>query len=109
RSDGPRRRARVVEPPGVGALAVGPRRRTLGTSLRSALGRPEPAGRHVPFAPGSKRVLEGSLRIAVGRGDRHIAAPHLLLALLSRPGTVCEVLADHGVTYEAAESGLTGP
>lgn len=45
----------------------------------------------------------------MGRGDRHIAAPHLILALLSRPGAVCEVLADHGVTYEAAASGLTGP
>ncbi|MFD6940656.1 Clp protease N-terminal domain-containing protein [Streptomyces goshikiensis] len=102
--------SRVEETHGEGALAAAaPRRRTLGTSLRSALGRPQPAGRHVPFAPGSKRVLERSLRIAVGRGDRHIAAPHLLLALLSRPGTVSEVLADHGATYEAAESGLTGP
>ncbi|MFD3555277.1 Clp protease N-terminal domain-containing protein [Streptomyces goshikiensis] len=86
--------SRVEETHGEGALAAAtPRRRTLG-------------GRHVPFAPGSKRVLEQSLRIAVGRGDRHIAAPHLLLALLSRPGTVSEVLADHGVTYAAAESGL---
>ncbi|MFD9420497.1 Clp protease N-terminal domain-containing protein [Streptomyces goshikiensis] len=100
--------SRVEETHGEGALAAAaPRRRTLGTSLRSALGRPEPAGgRHVPFAPGSKRVLEQSLRIAVGRGDRHIAALHLLLALLSRPGTVSEVLADHGVTYAGAESGL---
>ncbi|MFE2481488.1 Clp protease N-terminal domain-containing protein [Streptomyces sp. NPDC059389] len=98
--------SRVEEAHGEGVLAAAaPPRRTLGSSLRSALGRPEPAGRHVPFAQGTKKVLEQSLRIALGRHDRHIATLHLLLALLSRPGTAAEVLADHGVTYEAAEAG----
>lgn len=51
-------------------------------------------------------MLEQSLRIALGRHDDHIGTLHLLLALLSRPGTVSEVLADHGITYAAAETGL---
>ncbi|MFB6811899.1 Clp protease N-terminal domain-containing protein [Streptomyces sp. NPDC056387] len=100
--------SRVEETHGEGALAAAaPRRRTLGSSLRSALGRPEPESRHVPFAQGAKKTLEKSLRVALGRGDRHISTLHLLLALLSRPGTAAEVLADHGVTYAAAETGLT--
>ncbi|MFE6841179.1 Clp protease N-terminal domain-containing protein [Streptomyces sp. NPDC057686] len=99
--------SRVEEAHGEGVLASAvPRRRTLGSSLRSALGRPEPEGRHVPFTQGAKKILEQSLRIALGRHDRHIATLHLLLALISRPGTAAEVLADHGVTYAAAEAGL---
>ncbi|MFB7464456.1 Clp protease N-terminal domain-containing protein [Streptomyces sp. NPDC056224] len=99
--------SRVEETHGEGALSpAAPRRRTLGASLRSALGRPEPDDRHVPFTRGSKKVLEQSLRIALGRKDRHIGTLHLLLALLSRPGTVCEVLTDHGITYGTAETGL---
>ncbi|UUU40038.1 Clp protease N-terminal domain-containing protein [Streptomyces sp. NBC_00162] len=83
--------SRVEEAHGEGALSpAAPRRRT----------------RHVPFTQGAKKVLEQSLRIALGRKDRRIAAPHLLLALLSRPGTVAEVLTDHGVTYATAETGL---
>ncbi|MFJ9337842.1 Clp protease N-terminal domain-containing protein [Streptomyces sp. NPDC101733] len=99
--------SRFEETHGVGALSSPtPRRRTLATSLRSALGRPEPGQRHVPFTQGSKKALEQSLRIALGRKDRHIGTLHLLLALLSRPGTVAEVLADHGVTYATAENRL---
>lgn len=99
--------SRVEETHGEGALSsAAPRRRTLGASLRSALGRPEPDSGHVPLTQGAKKVLEQSLRIALGRKDRHIGTLHLLLALLSRPGTPSEVLADHGVTYAGAESGL---
>ncbi|MFF4317668.1 Clp protease N-terminal domain-containing protein [Streptomyces sp. NPDC001568] len=99
--------ARFEETHGAGALSSpAPRRRTLGSSLRSALGRPDPDRRHVPFTQGAKKALEQSLRIALGRKDRHIGTLHLLLALLSRPGTVAEVLADHGVTYATAERGL---
>ncbi|MFD7560957.1 Clp protease N-terminal domain-containing protein [Streptomyces sp. NPDC059835] len=99
--------SRVEETHGEGALsAPTPRKRTLGSSLRSALGRPEPDGRHVPLTQGAKKTLERSLRIALGRKDRHIGTLHLLLALLSRPGTPSEVLTDHGVTYTTAESTL---
>ncbi|OEJ33690.1 Clp protease N-terminal domain-containing protein [Streptomyces subrutilus] len=103
--------SRVEETHGEGALAApAPRRRTLGGSLRSALGRAEPdartGNRHVPFTEDAKNALEQSLRIALGRKDRHIGTVHLLLALLSRPGTVSEVLTDHGITYDTAESAL---
>ncbi|WP_330298534.1 Clp protease N-terminal domain-containing protein [Streptomyces sp. NBC_00503] len=99
---------RIEETHGEGALAEPqPRRRGgLAASVRSALGRPEPDRRHFPFTQGSKKVLETSLRIALGRKDRHIGTPHLLLALLSRPGPVAEVLADHGVTYATTEANL---
>lgn len=84
---------RVEEAHGEGALAApAPRRRVLGGSAR--------------LTEGAKKVLEQSLRIALGRRDKQIGSLHLLLALLSRPGTVSEVLADHGVTYGTAESGL---
>lgn len=84
--------SRVEETHGEGALSDPvPRRRS---------GRPR-------FTPGAKKVLEQSLRIALGRKDRHISTLHLLLSLLSRPGTPAEVLADHGVTYAGAEAALT--
>ncbi|MGP3688419.1 Clp protease N-terminal domain-containing protein [Streptomyces sp. IBSNAI002] len=102
--------SRIEETHGEGALATpAPRRRTLGASLRSALGRAEPDGggnRHVRFTEDAKKVLEQSLRIALGRKDHHIGAVHLLLALLSRPGTASEVLTDHGITYGTAETVL---
>ncbi|ARE74626.1 Clp protease N-terminal domain-containing protein [Streptomyces sp. NPDC059558] len=103
--------SRIEETHGEGALAApAPRRRTLGSSLRSVLGREEADGRtgnrHVPFTEGAKKVLEQSLRIALGRKDHHIGTLHLLLALLSRPGTVSEVLTDHGITYRTAETTL---
>ncbi|MEU9039741.1 Clp protease N-terminal domain-containing protein [Streptomyces sp. NPDC048352] len=99
--------SRIEESHGAGVLAApAPRRRTLTATLRTALGRPGPDRRHVPLTQGAKKTLEQSLRIALGRGDRHIGTPHLLLALISRPGTVSEVLADHGVTYASAETAL---
>ncbi|MEW2583975.1 Clp protease N-terminal domain-containing protein [Streptomyces virginiae] len=103
--------SRVEEAHGEGALAApAPRRRSLGASLRSALGRTEPGdrggSRHVPFTAGSKKILEQSLRIALGRKDNHIGTLHLLLALLSRPGTPSEILTDHGITYSTAETAL---
>ncbi|MFE2288273.1 Clp protease N-terminal domain-containing protein [Streptomyces sp. NPDC059443] len=82
---------------------------THGEGALSAPPTPTPGkrgGRRTRLTPGSKKVLEMSLRIALGRKDRHIGTPHLLLALLSRPGAVAEVLADHGVTYATAEAGL---
>ncbi|MBL1098230.1 Clp protease N-terminal domain-containing protein [Streptomyces coffeae] len=92
--------ARVEEAHGAGALAAprGPGGRTG----------PRRGGRRVrrPFAPEAKSVLERSLRIALGRGDRHIGDEHLLLALLARPGVAASVLADHEVTYVRVERAL---
>ncbi|QNP61824.1 Clp protease N-terminal domain-containing protein [Streptomyces genisteinicus] len=80
--------ARVEEVHGEGALAA------PAVTRRPRFG-------HLPFTREAKGVLERSLRIAVGRGDRAIGSEHLLLALAARPGVVAEVLADHGVTYDA--------
>ncbi|MEV7542172.1 Clp protease N-terminal domain-containing protein [Streptomyces sp. NPDC089915] len=99
--------SRIEETHGEGALtAPAPRRRGLGASLREVLGRPGPKRRHFPFTQGAKKTLEQALRITLGRKDPSIGTPHLLLALLTRPGTVSEVLADHGVTYARVETAL---
>jgi ATP-dependent Clp protease ATP-binding subunit ClpA len=64
---------------------------------------------HRPFTPGAKTVLENSLRVALGRGDRFIGEEHLLLALTAMPGVVADVLAEHGATYETVRRALYGP
>ncbi|MEU7154053.1 Clp protease N-terminal domain-containing protein [Streptomyces sp. NPDC045470] len=79
---------RVERAHGVGALdsASAPRERR-GRSLRG------------PFRPEAKAVLERSLRVALGRGDKHIGDEHLLLAMVSGPGLAASVLAEHGVEH----------
>ncbi|NEB86610.1 Clp protease N-terminal domain-containing protein [Streptomyces anulatus] len=64
---------------------------------------------HRPFTPGAKTVLENSLRVALGRGDRFIGEEHLLLALTAKPGVVADVLAEHGATYASVLRALYGP
>ncbi|MFE9012617.1 Clp protease N-terminal domain-containing protein [Streptomyces cyaneofuscatus] len=64
---------------------------------------------HRAFTPGAKSILEKSLRVALGRGDRFIGEEHLLLALTSAPGTVADVLAEHGATYATVHRALYGP
>ncbi|GAB3007390.1 Clp protease N-terminal domain-containing protein [Streptomyces pseudoechinosporeus] len=63
---------------------------------------------HRTFTRGAKDTLEKSLRIAVGRRDRHIGDEHILLALTALPGVAAEALADHGVTYETVTRVLYG-
>lgn len=63
---------------------------------------------HRPFAPEAKKVLEQSLKVALGRGDKHIDEEHLLLALTVRPGVVSEVLKDFGAGYGDAERAMFG-
>ncbi|MFD4214932.1 Clp protease N-terminal domain-containing protein, partial [Streptomyces sindenensis] len=63
---------------------------------------------HRPFTPGAKTVLENSLRAALGRGDRFIGEEHLLLALTAKPGSVADVLAEHGATRTAVLRALYG-
>ncbi|MFE6621830.1 Clp protease N-terminal domain-containing protein [Streptomyces sp. NPDC057740] len=87
--------ARVEEVHGVGALSGDPKDKGWWS------GRPS-------FSRGAKDVLERSLRIAVAQRDRHIGDEHILLALVGRPGVAAEVLADHGVTYEAVTRVLYG-
>lgn len=63
---------------------------------------------HRPFTPQAKAILEKSLRVALGRGDRHIGDEHLLLALTAQPGAVADVLTEYGATYTAVERALSG-
>ncbi|POX41146.1 peptidase [Streptomyces sp. Ru73] len=56
-----------------------------------------------PFSREAKGVLERSLRIALGRGEKHIGDEHLLLALTTGAGVATAVLADHGVTRAEVE------
>ncbi|MFF7372782.1 Clp protease N-terminal domain-containing protein [Streptomyces tricolor] len=87
--------ARVEEVHGVGAMSedVGGFKGLTGRGGRRA-------GRRPVFGREAKGVLERSLRVALGRRERHIGDEHLLLALTGAPGVVGEVLADHGVTFE---------
>ncbi|WDG28713.1 Clp protease N-terminal domain-containing protein [Streptomyces sp. CA-278952] len=64
---------------------------------------------HRPFTSGAKTVLENSLRVALGRGDRFIGEEHLLLALTAKPGVVADVLAEHGATHATVQRALYGP
>ncbi|MEU4179052.1 Clp protease N-terminal domain-containing protein [Streptomyces sp. NPDC026589] len=64
---------------------------------------------HRPFTSEAKTVLENSLRVALGRGDRFIGQEHLLLALTAKPGVVADVLAEHGATYATVRRALYGP
>ncbi|MET8974440.1 Clp protease N-terminal domain-containing protein [Streptomyces sp. NPDC004539] len=87
--------ARVEEAHGVGALSGG------GKGWGSWSGRR-------PFGRDAKTALERSLRIAVALRERHIGDEHILLAVTVLPGVPGEVLADHGVTYEAVRGVLYG-
>jgi ATP-dependent Clp protease ATP-binding subunit ClpA len=87
--------ARVEEVHGVGAMS-GERKDRGWRSGRRTFGR------------GAKEILEKALRVAVARRDRHVGDEHFLLALTARPGVPAEVLADHGVTYEAVVRVLDG-
>ncbi|MFH8751342.1 Clp protease N-terminal domain-containing protein [Streptomyces rimosus] len=70
-------------------------------ALATASGRPARRGRSLrsPFGEEAKSVLERSLRVALGRGDKYIGDEHLLLALVAKPGLAASVLAEHGVTH----------
>lgn len=87
--------ARVEDAHGEGALAGDRRSRRWWSG-------------HRPFTAGAKSVIEQSLRVALGRGDRFIGEEHLLLALTARPGVVADVLAEHGATYATVERALYG-
>nr|WTB33617.1 peptidase [Streptomyces sp. NBC_00830] len=87
--------ARIEGAHGEGALA-GDRKDRRGRSGRS------------PFNRGAKTVLEKSLRIALGRGDRFIGEEHILLAFTVIPGVVADVLAEHGATHETVTRALYG-
>ncbi|MFF1421412.1 Clp protease N-terminal domain-containing protein [Streptomyces sp. NPDC058280] len=87
--------SKVEEAHGEGAMRVGAKPKRWWPGRRG-------------FTPAAKGALEKSLRIAVGRGDRHIGDEHILLALTACPGVVAEVLADHGATYATVSRAMFG-
>ncbi|MFE0022314.1 Clp protease N-terminal domain-containing protein [Amycolatopsis sp. NPDC059021] len=54
---------------------------------------------HLPFAPTTKKLIEGSLRQAVEIGDKILGQDHLLLALAAQQGVAADLLARHGADY----------
>jgi ATP-dependent Clp protease ATP-binding subunit ClpA len=57
-----------------------------------------PSGGHIPFADGSKRVLEQALRAAVRHKERRLDSGHVLLGVLAvGDPTVGRVLAQLGI------------
>jgi ATP-dependent Clp protease ATP-binding subunit ClpA len=69
-------------------------------------GRSAAAGaRKPPFTPGSKKVLECSLREALELGHNYIGTEHLLLGLLRESdGVAAQLLVDSGVSLAEARS-----
>lgn len=52
--------------------------------------KPIPLNGQIPFTPRAKKVLEITLREALGRGHNYIGTEHILLAVLRDPGQVGE-------------------
>jgi ATP-dependent Clp protease ATP-binding subunit ClpC len=60
-------------------------------------GRGAPAG-HIPFTPRGKKVMELSLREAIGLGHNYIGTEHLLMALIREgEGVAAQVLQKRGL------------
>jgi hypothetical protein len=76
--------------------------------VERAVGRGEsPTPDHIPFTPGAKRTLEGSLREALRRGDNHIDTEHVLLGLLRADDPlVGQVLTGLGTDAAAVEEAV---
>jgi hypothetical protein len=100
------------EPEGLGAKAI----EGLGVSLDdarativAALG-PAEEGEivgHIPFTPGSKKVLELTIRDALRLGHNYVGTEHILLGVLGADdGLGARVLAQLGITKARAEDWL---
>ncbi len=60
-----------------------------------------PVGRHIPFTPRSKKVLELSLREAIHLRHNYIGTEHILLGLLREgEGLAALVLSRHGLSLD---------
>jgi hypothetical protein len=68
-------------------------------------GGPQPA--HVPFGPELKDAMKLALQQALEFGHNYIGTEHLLLGLLRVPdGQGARLLAELGITYDAARAGV---
>ena len=69
-------------------------------------GQQAPSG-HIPFTPRAKKVLELSLREAIGLGDNYIGIEHLALAMLRiHDGVVPRLLAGLHVSPDVVRAAL---
>ncbi|HEY2277594.1 MAG TPA: Clp protease N-terminal domain-containing protein [Streptosporangiaceae bacterium] len=69
--------------------------------------RPAVVRGHIPFTPRAKKVLELSLREAVGLGDNYIGPEHVTLALIRiKDGVVPHLLATLEVTPDTIRAAL---
>jgi ATP-dependent Clp protease ATP-binding subunit ClpA len=99
------------ESDGVAALALrrlGVRLDTVRSDVERLIGRgtESPSG-HIPFTPRSKKVLELSLREALGLGHNYIGTEHILLGLLREgEGVAAHVLVTQGVPLERARDAV---
>jgi ATP-dependent Clp protease ATP-binding subunit ClpA len=91
----------------------GPARRRFLHRSRRGPGRtgpdagPVPARGHIPFTPRAKKVLELSLREAVGLGDNYIGIEHVALALIRiHDGVVPRLLAGLDVSPDTIRVAL---
>ena len=70
-------------------------------------GQGSPTG-HIPFTPRAKKVLELSLREAIGLGHDHIGSEHILLGLEREvEGIAAQVLQRHGVVLDIARQAVS--
>jgi ATP-dependent Clp protease ATP-binding subunit ClpC len=66
-----------------------------------------PDKRRIPFAPGTKKVLERAVRTAARLGDNYLGTEHILLAILeNEDSTAVRILARLGVSPETLEERL---
>jgi len=95
------------EPESVGTralVALGLSLDGLRAEVERTAGRGEgsPAG-HIAFTPRAKKVLELSLREALGLGHNYIGTEHILLGLIREDeGIAAQVLAGHGADLDQA-------
>lgn len=70
---------------------------------------PSPVDGHIPFTPRSKKVLELSLREALGAGHDHIGPEHVFVALQAEgEGVGAQILARFGFSLEESRDTLLG-
>jgi ATP-dependent Clp protease ATP-binding subunit ClpC len=94
--------------------AVGLTLEGVRAEVERVVGRGEgPTPNHIPFTPGAKRTLEGSLREALRGGEDHIDTEHILLGLLGAEdpvvGQVFEALGTDSATVRQQSVDLIPP
>jgi len=98
-----RRRPRVQR---AVTTAPGPGPRPPEATGRYCAPGPRPSG-HIPFTPASKKILELTVREAVGLHDSHIGVEHIALALTTiKQGLVPTILSEAGVPAPALRAAI---